>query len=40
MNLKPWCEVIMPHPDVLNVTFQQSEFAVDLKALLGRAQGI
>lgn len=33
MNLKPWREVIMPHPDVLNGTFQQSEFAADLTAV-------
>ena len=33
MNLKPWREVIVPHPDVLNGTFQQSEFAADLTAV-------
>jgi len=32
-NLKPWREVIVPHPDVLNGTFQQSEFAADLTAV-------
>ena len=38
MNLKPWREVIVPHPDVLNGTFQQSEFAADLTAVwTGRA---
>ena len=30
MSLKPWREIIAPHPDVLNGTFQQSEFAADL----------
>ena len=33
MSLKPWREVIVPHPDVLNGTFQQSEFAADLSAV-------
>ena len=33
INLKPWREVIVPHPDVLNGTFQQSEFAADLTAV-------
>src|SRR3954465_15260284 len=38
MSLKPWREVIAPHPDVLNGTFQQSEFAADLTAVRsGRA---
>lgn len=38
MSLKPWREVIVPHPDVLNGTFQQSEFAADLTAVRsGRA---
>ena len=38
MSLKPWREVIVPHPDVLNGTFQQSEFAADLTAVrTGRA---
>ena len=40
INLKPWREVIVPHPDVLNGTFQQSEFAADLTAVLVRAQGL
>lgn len=31
--MKPWREVIAPHPDVLNGTFQQSEFAADLTAV-------
>ncbi|MCX7388317.1 MAG: hypothetical protein NTX48_16760 [Planctomycetales bacterium] len=31
--MKPWREVIVPHPDVLNGTFQQSEFAADLTAV-------
>ena len=33
MNLKPWREIIVPHPDVLSGTFQQSEFAADLTAV-------
>jgi len=33
MSLKPWREVIVPHPDVLSGTFQQSEFAADLTAV-------
>ena len=33
MSLKPWREIIIPHPDVLNGTFQQSEFAADLTAV-------
>ena len=38
MSLKPWRETIVPHPDVLNGTFQQSEFAADLTAVrTGRA---
>jgi predicted AAA+ superfamily ATPase len=38
MSLKPWREVVVPHPDVLNGTFQQSEFAADLTAVrTGRA---
>lgn len=38
MTLKPWREVIAPHPDVLNGTFQQSEFAADLTAVrIGKA---
>ena len=31
--MKPWREIIVPHPDVLNGTFQQSEFAADLTAV-------
>jgi predicted AAA+ superfamily ATPase len=38
MSAKPWREVIVPHQDVLNGTFQQSEFAADLTAVrTGRA---
>ena len=38
MSLKPWREIIVPHPDVLEGTFQQSEFAADLTAVrTGRA---
>jgi uncharacterized protein len=33
MSLKPWREVIVPHPDVLDGTFQQSKFAADLTAV-------
>jgi predicted AAA+ superfamily ATPase len=33
MSLKPWREVIVPHPDVLSGTFQQAEFAADLTAV-------
>jgi predicted AAA+ superfamily ATPase len=33
MSLRPWREIIVPHPDVLNGTFQQSEFAADLTAV-------
>jgi len=33
MSLKPWREIIVPHPDVLNGTFQQSEFAADMTAV-------
>ena len=40
ISLKPWREVIVPHPDVLNGTFQQSKFAADLTAVLVCAQGI
>ena len=36
--MKPWREVIVPHTDVLEGTFQQAEFAADLTAVhLGRA---
>ncbi|WP_437322870.1 ATP-binding protein [Sorangium sp. So ce381] len=30
---KPWREVAVPHPDVLQGTFQQSEFAADISAV-------
>lgn len=30
MSLKPWREIAIPHQDVLQGTFQQSEFAADL----------
>lgn len=33
MNLKPWREIAVPHPDVLEGTFQQSEFAADITAV-------
>ena len=33
MSLKPWREVIAPHTDVLEGTFQQSEFAADITAV-------
>ena len=31
--MKPWRETIAPHPDVLEGTFQQSEFAADISAV-------
>src|SRR5207245_407528 len=31
--LKPWREIAVPHPDVLEGTFQQSEFAADITAV-------
>ncbi|HCM73584.1 MAG TPA: hypothetical protein DIS87_05535, partial [Armatimonadetes bacterium] len=31
--MKPWREVAHPHPDVLEGTFQQSEFAADITAV-------
>lgn len=33
MSLKPWREVAVPHRDVLEGTFQQSEFAADITAV-------
>lgn len=30
MSIKPWREIAIPHQDVLQGTFQQSEFAADL----------
>ena len=33
--MKPWREVAVPHPDVLEGTFQQAEFAADLTAVRG-----
>ena len=33
-GLKPWREVITPHPDVCNGTFTQAEFAADLAQVL------
>lgn len=33
MNLKPWREIAVPHPDVLEGTFQQAEFAADITAV-------
>ena len=30
---KPWREIAVPHPDVLEGTFQQSEFAADITAV-------
>src|SRR4029078_11739314 len=36
--MKPWREVAVPHRDVLEGTFQQSEFAADITAVnTGRA---
>lgn len=34
MTLKPWREVIVPHEDVLQGSFQESEFAADLTKLV------
>ena len=36
MTLKPWREVVVPHKDVLQGTFLQSEFAADLTAQCDR----
>ena len=33
-GLKPWREVIIPHQDVVNGTYQQAEFAADLDQVL------
>src|SRR5579862_2239351 len=33
MTLKPWREIAVPHRDVLEGTFQQSEFAADITAV-------
>ena len=33
MNSKPWREIAVPHRDVLEGTFQQSEFAADITAV-------
>src|SRR5215469_1186335 len=33
MSMKPWREIIVPHRDVLEGTFQQSEFAADITAV-------
>src|SRR5438034_3646624 len=33
MSLKPWREIAVPHRDVLEGTFQQSEFAADITAV-------
>jgi hypothetical protein len=30
--MKPWREIAVPHKDVLEVTFQQFEFAADITA--------
>src|SRR6516165_12593689 len=34
--MKPWREVAVPHRDVLEGTFQQSEFAADITAVRAR----
>ena len=31
--MKPWREIAIPHKDVLEGTFQQSEFAADITAV-------
>src|SRR6266542_2115334 len=33
MTIKPWREIAVPHPDVLEGTFQQAEFAADITAV-------
>ena len=33
MPVKPWRQIATPHPDVLEGTFQQSEFAADITAV-------
>src|SRR3974390_1046131 len=33
MTMKPWREITVPHRDVLEGTFQQSEFAADITAV-------
>ena len=33
MTMKPWREIAIPHRDVLEGTFQQSEFAADITAV-------
>jgi predicted AAA+ superfamily ATPase len=33
MTMKPWREIAVPHPDVLEGTFQQAEFAADITAV-------
>jgi predicted AAA+ superfamily ATPase len=33
MTVKPWREIVVPHADVLEGTFQQSEFAADITAV-------
>ncbi|HQZ63898.1 MAG TPA: ATP-binding protein, partial [Planctomycetaceae bacterium] len=33
MSMKPWREIAVPHRDVLEGTFQQSEFAADITAV-------
>ena len=39
-RLKPWREVAIPHPDVLESRFKDAEFAADLATVeLGRAAG-
>src|SRR5215471_21575915 len=36
--MKPWREIVVPHRDVLEGTFQQSEFAADITAVhMGKA---
>jgi hypothetical protein len=37
MNLKPWREIITPHRNVLEGTFQEAEFAADLNKVVNRA---
>jgi predicted AAA+ superfamily ATPase len=39
MTLKPWRDIVTPHPDVAGGRYRQAEFAADLaQALSGRAE--
>jgi len=36
MNVKPWREIVTPHTNVLEGTFQESEFAADLNSVVNQ----